>query len=202
MFLSPSGDHHVHIEYTDDFTAAFVKTPYVVRPKGNEKTAYLNAMIPRQVTVTDLVHGDSEVLRFDDANRLPGYMPSHEKTSRFQLLAILSNGGLQLIDKHGNEAMFDPGWKFARMLPSHKQRIVRSISMGGKKVTFGYTINGAGKVIIASSSLSANTQGAPVTHVIQYEYDREDRLCRVRHSDTTKPHNCTRHESRLTFLTN
>jgi len=182
MFLSPDPNYHLHIEYVDGSTDAFERAPYVVQPVDKERVVFLNAMVPKQVKVTDLLHGTSEVLSFNSKNAIPGYVSDDEKTSRYRLLAILSNAGLQLVDKHGNEVVFNSGWKFSKMLPSRDHRIVRSVSMGGQKVEFSYTIDGSGRVIVARAALSENKARAIPTHVVRYEHDDTGRLCRVRHS--------------------
>ncbi|MBL7040046.1 MAG: hypothetical protein ISR77_15520 [Pirellulaceae bacterium] len=179
MFLSPSPEHHAHVEYVDAFTRAFAKAPYVVKPAGDGRIPFLNAMIPKSVTVNDLLHGRSEALTFSDKGQIPGYVPDHENTSRFRVMAILANGGLQLVDRHGNEIRFDPGGRFESMLPAPDRRMVRSISMGGQKATFNYTINHEGQVVIASAALSEAKLAAIPTHVVRYEYDAQGRLNRV-----------------------
>jgi hypothetical protein len=96
----------------------------------------------------------------------------------------LPNDGLQLVDKHGNETVFDPGWKFNKMLPSRDQRMVRLLSMGNQTVEFRYAIDRSGKLVIASASLASPQ--APSRHVVRYEHDAEGRLCRVQHSEIPK----------------
>jgi len=182
MLFSPNPDHYMHVEYLADFTDAFDRKPYVVRPLDKQRVVFRNMRVPKRVKVTDLLHGHSEVLTFSTKNRVVGYVPQNEKTSRFQLAALLSNTGLQLADNHGNEMVFDPNWRFETMLPSPERRMVRSVSMGRQKTTFGYTINGEGEVIIASASLAENRPGAHPTHAVHYEHDREGRLSRVRRS--------------------
>lgn len=195
MYLSPHPDHHIHFEYADDFTAAFTKSPYMVRPVDNERVAFLNVRIPKRVSVTDLLHGDCEILTFDDKNEIPGYVPQDTGASRFRLLALLTNGGLQLADIHGNEIRFDPDWKFKSMLPCCEQRMVRAMSMGRWKATFGYTIDHTGRVMIASASLSGSKPRAQPTHFVLYQHDDEGRLARVRHSTPSITHIREQHES-------
>lgn len=65
------------------------------------------------------------------------------------------------------------------MLPAPDRRMVRSISMGGQKATFNYTINHEGQVVIASAALSEAKLAAIPTHVVRYEYDAQGRLNRV-----------------------
>jgi YD repeat-containing protein len=180
MFLSPHPEHHVHIEYVDGFTEAFEEAPYMAKPADEERIQFLNAMIPKRVKVTDLVHDHSEVLTFNDQAQVAGYVPEHDRTSRFQLLALLSNAGLQLLDRHGNETRFDPGWRFQSVLPSRDRRLVRSMSMGGQRVTFRYTVDHDGEVVIATAALSEDGQEDRSTCVVRYDYDEQGRLCRVR----------------------
>ena len=183
MFFSPNPNHAVHFEYVTDFTNAFEEDPYVVKPVDGERVVFRNVRVPKRVKVTDLLHGDSEVLTFSKENQIVGYVPENENGSRVQLAALLSNTGLQLVDKHGNETVFGPNWKFEKMLPSRARRMVQSVSMGNQKTTFSYTVDGAGEVLIAAAFLSKDEPGAPPTHVVRYEHDAEGRLCRLLHSD-------------------
>lgn len=100
----------------------------------------------------------------------------------YRLAALLSNTGLQLVDKHGNESVFDSYWKFESMRPSRSRRLVQSVSMGGQTARFRYTVDGTGEVMIAAAFLSEDGPKARPTHVVRYEHDDQGRLCRVRHS--------------------
>jgi hypothetical protein len=181
MFLSPSPEHHLQLDYADEFTAAFAQDPYKVRPASEDRVPFLNVLVPRQVEVTDLLHDYREVLTFDAEGDGAGYRPANDAASRFPFLSLLSNGGLQMTDSRGNQVRFDPGWDFESLLPAPEQQMVRRVVMGNRQVTFGYTINQQGEVVIATSAVADNVPHAAPSWVVRYEYDAENRLCRVRH---------------------
>ena len=184
MFLSPSPEHRLHIEYADRFTNAFARDPYRIQPASDEQVEFLNEPLPKRVQVTDLLHNTAEVLTFSDTGDIAAYLPEDEAMSRYRVAAMLTNGGLQLVDKHGNEIRFTSGGRFESALPAREQHVVRSIAMGDRKVTFGYTIDHDGRVIIATAGLSQDKLYAPPTYVVRYDYDDIGRLCRVRHPET------------------
>jgi hypothetical protein len=106
-------------------------------------------------------------------------LPDSGQSSRFQHVALLSDAGLRLADKHGNQVRFNPAWRFESMLSCRDRRMVRSVTMGGRRETFHYTIDNEGQVVVASAALSDDTESARPTYVVHYEYDGEGRLCRV-----------------------
>lgn len=169
-FLSPSRDHHLHVEYADEFTGAFAPVPYAARPADVERVSIRNMSIPKRVEVTDLVHGHSEVLRLSEDLDVVGYVPENEKASRFRQLALLSNRGLELRDKHGNVIRFDCGWDFEAVLPFPKRSMVRTMTMGGQRTTFSYTIDCDGRVVIATAAVCEDSPDAGADYVVRYEY--------------------------------
>lgn len=179
MIFSP--DHQVHFDYLDSFTTAFERAPYRVRPTGPEQVRFLNARIPQQMKVEDLLHGGSEVLTFSDSGPIAGYKPTDAGKSRFQILALMSDGSFRLLDKAGNETAFSPSGEFDRMAAFPERPMVRAISQGEQKVSFAYTLDPSGKVQIAGAHLSEGEGGKP-TYVVHYRYDGEGRLASVERS--------------------
>lgn len=185
LLLSSNRAHHARIQYADEFTSAFAQIPYGVEAVGDERVRFLNVTLPKRLKVTDLLHDHSEELTFCDKKGTAAFVPKDTETSRFQQLALLSNGGLLLADNHGNEVRFDPRWRFDSMRPALDCDMVRTISMGNRKTIFNYTISHDGRVVIASAALSEDSRYARPTWVARYEYDQEGRLCRVRRPEST-----------------
>ncbi|MFW6106616.1 MAG: hypothetical protein ACOC8H_00490 [bacterium] len=180
MFPSPASEHQMRIEYLDQYSGAFVQPPYDARPVGEARVDFLNVRLPRQVEVRDRVHDQVEVLTFDSDHEPPGYVPEDAAASRFRVAALLSNGALELLDRHGNQIRLTRGWDFDSVLPAPERRMVRSVSMGGRRITFGYTLDAQGQVVIATAAVSQDKPDADSTWVVRYEYDDAGRLCRVR----------------------
>jgi hypothetical protein len=187
MFFSPNRAHHVHVEYLNGLSDKFERDPYLVQAAGDDRVAFRNLRLPRRIKVNDLVHGKSELLTFSEVTPIVGYVPENEAMSDFRLVALLTNTGLQLVDKHGNEVVFDSNWKFKEMLPSPSRPMVQSISVGSQTATFGYKIGLEGELIIASAALVQDGREAEPSRVVHYEHDSEGRLCHVRHSAETSP---------------
>lgn len=184
MALSPSPNHQVHFEYATGFIDAFEEVPFVAAPADRERVHFRGLMIPKRVRVTTSIEDSSEVLTFSDQAPIAGYVPQNEQASRYRLAALLTNTGLQLVDKNGNETVFDPNWNFQALVPSRQRgRIIRSVSAGGQRVTFRYLLDPSGKVVIASATVAENQPHAQAVHMVHYEHDDEGRLCRVTHGE-------------------
>ena len=110
---------------------------------------------------------------------MAAYVPEGEPAGRFRRVALLSNGGLQAEDRHGNEIRFNPAWQFESLLPAPDRRMVQSLSMGGRTATFSYTIDHDGTVVIAAAALGQDQPNSRPTGRIEYEYDAAGRLCSV-----------------------
>ena len=172
--------HHFRFQYLYDFTDAFEQPPYQVQPADKERITFLNALIPRRMKVKDLVHGSSEVLIFSAEGDIAGYIPTSAETSRFKILALMSNASFRLLDKKGNEIAFAPSGNFDGMAVSPEYRMVKSVCQGKHKVNFKYTTDKSGKIMIASAYLLSDEKGAKPVYSVQYQYDAEGRLCRIK----------------------
>jgi len=180
MAFSPDPNHQVHFEYASGFIDAFDAAPYVVCPADRERVQFRGLRIPQRVKVTSSIDGSSEVLAFSDQGRIAGYVPDSERTSRYRLAALRTDTGVQLVDRFGNEARFNPNWSFEGLLLSGQSgKIVRSVCSAGHKVTFRYVLDPSGKLVISNAALAENHPLAEASQVMRYEHDDHGRLCRV-----------------------
>ena len=175
-----SEQQRVHVDYLGEFTDSFDQPPYHVQPAGKERVKFLNVRVPKKIEIVDLVRGGSEELVFSDKGECAGYVPEDEGKSRYKILALMSNGSYQLVDKEKNEVKFSPTGDFEGMIVHSSYPIVKSVSQGGHKVGFTYTTDKSGKVFIAHAYLSENKDEAKPLYMIGYKYDDEGRLYRTK----------------------
>ena len=196
-YFSPHPDHHLHVEYADHRVNAFEEPPYELIPVGREVFRHRGMIVLGKVKVTDRLHRQSEVFTFSGKQGIAAYVPENEKASHFQKMILLSDKSFRLLDKNGNEITLRGDGKFdAMLLPEHR-RTVRSMSMGGRKVTFKYTIDDTGQVVISSASLAEEEGDAGPAWIVRYQYDGEGRLLHVKHAGRLSWSN----ESRTEHLT-
>lgn len=176
-----SEDHHIHLEYFDGVTDAFEKAPYEVRPADAERTDFLNVSIPKRMKITDRIHGDSEVLTFSNKGELAAYIPGNPEKSKYKMLAMMSDASFRLIAKNGNQAVISPSGQFDKM--AFERRIIRSIAQGNRKLSFNYTVDKSGDLIIASANLFQSEEDTKPTYVVRYQYDEEGRLFSVKRAE-------------------
>ena len=82
--------------------------PYRVYPKEIKKIQFLNALIPREIVVHNLMTGRKELLTFSkDRYSIAGYVPEDPDTTPIVGLFLLTDGTFRLADKLGNEFQFD-----------------------------------------------------------------------------------------------
>ena len=82
--------------------------PYRIKPAGNSKKEFLNAMIPEKMAVENLLTGEQEVLSFStDRYSIAGYVPEKLKSSQVVGLFLMSDASFRLADKLGNEFWFN-----------------------------------------------------------------------------------------------
>jgi len=172
-----SEEQQVHLDYLDQGTAALDDPPYHVQPADGERITFLNARIPRRMKIIDNATGTAEVLAFSDQGRIAGYVPEDKSKSRFQFLALMSDGSYRLLDKVDNEVNLSPAGDFVGMIPSARHRMVKSLLDGNQRVQFTYFLDGSGRIQVASAELRDSTDTR--AHAVRYEYDEENRLARV-----------------------
>lgn len=177
-----SDQYRTHVEYADDFTDQFDQPPYRVERASEERVEVQRVPLPTTMAVVDNIRGTREAMVFDPTGSIVGYVPRNQAKTRFQILAVLSDRSFRLLDKAGNEVAFGPDGSFKGMSLSSDTLVVRSIGVGPYKVDFGYTMAPSGSPLVARARLSK--QDAPGTlYAVRYEYDDENRLCRVRQQD-------------------
>jgi hypothetical protein len=82
--------------------------PYRVQPVGTATRQFLNAVIPQQMAVVNLLTGEEEVLAFStDRYSIAGYVPEKLAASQVIGLFIMSDASYRLADKLGNAFWFD-----------------------------------------------------------------------------------------------
>lgn len=175
------GKHRVHVEYVESVTERFAKNPYKVQACTEERTSFSNVALPMKMKVSDLIHGDSEILCFSSTGRIAGYVPRDPKRSRYEILAPLTDGSYRLLDKTGNESLFAASGAFAGMTITAEFPMVASISVGEQTLRFTYTIDRLGKATVAKAELSAGKE-TNALYAVDYRYDSEDRLAAVESS--------------------
>ncbi|MFP4057912.1 MAG: hypothetical protein ACLF0G_13680 [Candidatus Brocadiia bacterium] len=168
--------HHVKLAYVDGLTDAFAESPYDFEVVGEERADFGPVRLARRVRIRDRLHGSSEVLAFDGSEEVARYVPATEGESRWRFAALMSDGSLRALDRHGNEVAFEPGGGFAGMAPGRP--MVEALSHGEQKVQLAYTLDGRGRMRVATARVAG---GGPAVH---YHYDGQGRLLRVTRPDT------------------
>lgn len=154
--------------------------PYHIQPCGTEKEAFLNVLLPKSMKIVDLVWGREEELTFCSKTKhdVAGYVPSDDESSRFDVLAILSDASFRLTDRLGNTFEFDPAGNLSDISFSRAHCIhydysydnkVLRMTNGHSEVYFEYDHRTG---LIASARL-------PGRGSIRYSYDDELRLNKV-----------------------
>ena len=98
--------------------------PYQIKPVGEAKRKFLNAVIPEKMALWNLISGQQEILTFS-TNRysIAGYVP--ENLARSQVIGLfpLSDASYRLADKLGNEFWFDQAGFLTDMIFSKDHHI-------------------------------------------------------------------------------
>ncbi|UCF15209.1 MAG: hypothetical protein JSW59_17525, partial [Phycisphaerales bacterium] len=175
-----SRNHRVSVEYLDSAKDAFEESPYRLRPGSRECVRVLSVMVPKVMTVSDLVNDSSEEFVFTE--EIAAYIPRSGVKSRFEVLSLMTDRSFRLRDKQGNKIDFGPDGRFAAFDSPFDTRMVKSISAGPYRVDFNYTLGFAGQMLIAGARLSEGSETDPL-YAVDYDYDQEGRLCRARRSD-------------------
>lgn len=83
--------------------------PYRIEPADTAQVEFLNAMVPQQMALRNLIRGESETLTFSpDRYEAAGYVPTPEAPGLTVGLFLLSDASYRLQDKLGNQFVFDP----------------------------------------------------------------------------------------------
>ncbi|KAA3609117.1 MAG: hypothetical protein DWQ01_09875 [Planctomycetota bacterium] len=178
-----SNDHVISVEYLSATAETFDRPPYRVEPvSADDRVAFANVTLPREMQIVD-AYGAEEVLTFDETKDIAGWRPVEPQASRFQVLAILTNGSFQLLDNHGNEIAFDSAGRFDRFRVSAEAALPKKLTMGRHSISFRYQLDRRGNVAIQSAWVSMEDEDGPPLYVVDYQYDDADRL-RVRSLQT------------------
>lgn len=100
--------------------------PYRITPVGTRTREFLNARIPIQMAVENLLTGGQEVLTFSAGRySIAGYVPDKLEASQAIGLFIMTDASYRLADKLGNEFWFDQRGLLTDMIFSrdHHMRI-------------------------------------------------------------------------------
>jgi hypothetical protein len=178
MHYSP--DQIEKIDYADRLLKAFDVEPYEVRPvpSDQDRIDFRGVSLPKRLLVQDM-YGRSEQLTFGDDQDIVGYVPNDRGKSRFEILALLSNGSFQLRDKQGNEVKFGADGHFDGMILPTATQPISGFEMGRHRVVFRYSIDRLGHVITESAWISPNEAGSKPLYVVSYKYDDQGSLARA-----------------------
>jgi hypothetical protein len=177
-----SEQYRTHFEYADDVTDQLDRPPYRVERAGQERVEFQGVSLPKTMAVVNTVQDTTEAFVFDPTGKVVGYVPQDRTGTRFQILALLSDLSFRLLDKEGNEIAFGSDGRFESMNLPSDALVVRSMGVGPYKVDFGYTLGSAGSPMVASARLSRHDTPGTL-YAVRYEYDDEDRLCRVQQQE-------------------
>ncbi|RJR36525.1 MAG: hypothetical protein C4567_13715 [Deltaproteobacteria bacterium] len=98
--------------------------PYRLKPAGEAKRKFLNAVIPEKIALWNLISGEQEVLTFStDRYSVAGYVPQKLAQSQVVGLFLMSDASYRLADKLGNEFWFDQAGLLTDMIFSREHRI-------------------------------------------------------------------------------
>lgn len=98
--------------------------PYRLKPGGEAKRKFLNAIIPEKMTLCNLISGEEEILTFStDRYSIAGYVPEKLTKSQVVGLFLMANASYRLADKLGNEFWFDQAGFLTDMVFSKDHRI-------------------------------------------------------------------------------
>ncbi|MFW6119054.1 MAG: hypothetical protein ACOC7S_01815 [Planctomycetota bacterium] len=167
-----SENYRLHVDYADDPGGVFAEAPYRVRPAGDQRMDFLNVRIPQRMEVADLANGTTQVLHFGDRDGVAGYVPEPGSQSRYDILAIMSDGSFRLVDNRGNEFALDGAGRFEAVLPACP--LVQSISCADQKITFRYTVDPSGTLRVATARAGTGEKDRCLVH---YQYGARGALC-------------------------
>jgi YD repeat-containing protein len=172
-----SKEYHVKLEYgyAESKKDEFSPLPYRIEPVTDKYEEFTNVRLPKNMRVVDVINGKKEVFVFNNKNKykIAGYTPLNENNSKYKILAIMTDGSYDLIDKQGNEVSFDPAGRLNRI----RARVIKGLSQGNYKIKFDYEFNNGGPGIKEAHVLKGDQSTA--LYAIKYKYDNDGRLCKV-----------------------
>lgn len=172
-----SKEYHVKLEYgyAESKKEEFNALPYRIEPVTDKYEEFLNIRLPKNMRVVDVINGKEEVFVFNNKNKykIAGYTPLNENNSKYKILAIMTDGSYDLIDKQGNEVSFDPAGRLNRI----RARVIKGLSQGNYKIKFDYEFNNGGPGIKEAHVLKGDQSTA--LYAMKYEYDNDGRLSKV-----------------------
>lgn len=172
-----SKEYHVKLEYgyAESKKEGFNALPYRIEPVTDKYEEFLNIRLPKNMRVVDVINGKEEVFVFNNKNKykIAGYTPLNENNSKYKILAIMTDGSYDLIDKQGNEVSFDPAGRLNRI----RARVIKGLSQGNYKIKFDYEFNNGGPGIKEAHVLKGDQSTA--LYAMKYEYDNDGRLSKV-----------------------
>ena len=69
-------------------------------------------------TIFKDTHGRQHHLAFDDQAAVPGHIPADADRSPFKLVSPMPDGSFQLLDRDGNQTIFDEQGRLTRVAKS------------------------------------------------------------------------------------
>ena len=134
--------------------------------------------MPEKLRIVDLTKDTSEEVVFTEEKAFIGYKPVNPENSNLQFLALMTDQSYRLIDKNDNNLLFNQSGQFQKIISTSEDYLVKSMSSGNYTIDFGYTLNCAGKPVIAQAELVKEGQEeSRVT--MQYSYSIDGRLSKA-----------------------
>jgi len=192
-----SEHHHYKIEYIRDGTSNFNYSPYIADAVDDKKIEVGGYLIPLKIKVTNLTNNKFELFEFKDNYNAIVYKPVDMESSEYEMMYLMANTSFKLVHKTGNKSSLKPDGLFNDIEIFSDTPIVKSISQGGHKIEFKYTVGLNGKVMIAEALLYTQGNNRSPSFVIMYDYDSEDRICSVSRNNIYN-----NNDDKVSFLTN
>jgi hypothetical protein len=98
--------------------------PYRIRPASDERRVFLNASIPTQMLLENVLTGGTDLLTFNESRySVSGYLPESAAARQVIGLFITAGGFFRLADRIGNEFWFDQAGHLTDMLLGDDVRV-------------------------------------------------------------------------------
>jgi len=161
-------DYDIDIEYATK-APSIAGSPYRVMRSGSANVEFRGVILPTRMKLLDLNSGWSEVLEFSTEGTLAGYVPTRDAGSRTEILALLSDGSFQLLDRNGNEFAFDAGGRFEELVSIGNEDLVASISHGDRRIEFGHVLGRSGSLVTQTAKVLDPDFDRPLV-TVEYDY--------------------------------